>query len=314
LTVIGLGAAASFAEVKINDNLSTSGFVDMSANGMAPSKGDATLNAELDQYEFDFMYKFGFFSARADVNGGPGSAPGATYAATVEQAYLTAALTSQLNLSMGKFLSASGFEAAEPTGLYQYSQSKLLTGYAGATYGGYENGLNLSYTAPKFGLYGAVVSNVWTQDTDLLTPGFEAQVALTPVEGVTAKVTYLHEMYDDSTDHDYQSEVNAWAQYAKGPLTAAAEYSQLINWGSANEMGMGWLAMVNFKFTDKVATTVRYSGIKLEKQDDPDTEVTLSPSFQVSPNWLVLAEARLEIEGTDDKKGVSYAAESTFSF
>jgi Putative beta-barrel porin-2, OmpL-like. bbp2 len=309
VSVLGLGAMAASAEIKITDNFSTTGFVDMSANGMAPSEGDATLNAALDQYEMDFMYKFGYFSARADVN-----AIGPSGSVTIEQGFITAALTPELNLSVGKFLSASGFEAAEPTGLYQYSTSKLLTGYAGPTYGGYENGLNLAYTTPKFGVYGAVVTSVWGSDVDLLTPGFEAQFSLTPVEGVTAKVTFLHEMYDDSTDHDSQSEVNAWAQYSKGSITVAGEYSQLINWGPTEQMGMGWLAMANIKFTDKLAATVRYSGIMLEDADDPDTEITFSPSFAISPNWLVLAEGRFEIDGTDTEKGISYAAESTFSF
>src|SRR5882672_670123 len=155
LTMLGLGAATSFAEVKLTDNLSTSGFLDMSANGMKPDSGDATLNAEVDQYEMDFFYKFGGLTARADINSiGPNGA------VVFEQGYVTAT-SGALSMSVGKFLSCSGFEAAEPTGLYQYSVSKLLSGYAGATYGGYENGVNVAYAAPKFALYGAVLTSVW---------------------------------------------------------------------------------------------------------------------------------------------------------
>ncbi len=310
LTMLGIGAATSFAEVKLTDNLSTSGFLDMSANGMKPDSGDATLNAEVDQYEMDFFYKFGALSARADINSiGPNGA------VVFEQGYVTAT-SGALSMSVGKFLSCSGFEAAEPTGLFQYSTSKLNTGYigtpfAGPTYGGYENGLNVAYAAPKFALYGALLTSVWgTADTDLKSPGFEAQVALMPVDGVTAKVTFLHEVIDDTTTHDSQSEVNAWAQYAKGPLTVAAEYSMLMNWKVKDETGNGWLAMANYKFTDKIAATVRYSGIKLKTPKDPDTEVTFSPSYTISPNWLVLAEVRQEI----DLKATSYAMENTFSF
>jgi len=307
LTILGLGAAASFAEVKVSDNLSLTGFLDMSANGMAKDTGDASLNAAVDQFELDFMLKYGFFSARADIN-----SIGPTGAVTFEQGYITAALTQELSMSIGKFLSSSGFEAAEPTGLYQYSASKLITGYAGPTYGGYENGLNLAYSTPKFALYGAVLTSVWsgTGENDLKTPGFEAQVALMPVEGLTAKVTYLLEMFDDGTDHDMQSEVNAWASFAKGPLTVAAEFSYLMDWVVAGETGIGYLGMGNYKLTDKLAATVRYSGVKMESADDPDTEVTFSPSFAVSPNWLALAEYRYDI----DAKISEYAAESTFSF
>ncbi|HKP98412.1 MAG TPA: outer membrane beta-barrel protein [Fibrobacteria bacterium] len=315
LTILGLGAASSFAAIPIGDSLSVSGFLDMSANGMAPDTGDATLNAAVDQFEIDFMLKFGYFSARADIN-----SIGPTGAVSFEQGFVTAALTEGLTVSVGKFLSSSGFEAAEPTGLYQYSVSKLMSGCAtgapNCVYGGYQNGLNVAYAAPKFALYGSVVTSVWGTDVDLKTPGFEAQLALMPVEGLTAKVTGLYEMYDDTTSHDSQSELNVWAQYVMGPLTVAAEYSMLMDWMVKGESGNGWLAMANYKLTDKIAATVRYSGIKMESADDPDTEVTFSPSFAVAPNWLALAEVRYEIEGdtAPDIKGVSYAVESTFSF
>ncbi len=307
--MLGLGAAASFADVKLSDNLSINGFLDMSANGMAPDTGPKTLNAEIDQFEVDFMLKYGFLTARTDIN-----SIGPTGAVVFEQGFVTASLTPALSMSVGKFLSSSGFEAAEPTGLYQYSQSKLLTGYAGPTYGYYENGLNIAYAAPKFALYGAVLTSVWSGsgENDLKTPGFEAQVALMPIEGVTAKATFLHEIYDDtsSANHDSQSEVNVWASYAKGPLTVAGEYSYLMNWHAKDETGNGWLVMGNYKITDKLAATVRYSGIKLKTPKDPDTEITFSPSYAVSPNWLVLAEIRQDL----DSKTTEYAAEDTFSF
>src|SRR5689334_11722625 len=74
------GAVSSYADIKLTDNLSTSGFIDMSLNGAKDSvKGnDATLNASLDQFEVDFMYKYGNVSARADINALPSSMlPGA---------------------------------------------------------------------------------------------------------------------------------------------------------------------------------------------------------------------------------------------
>jgi hypothetical protein len=317
MIMLGLGAASSFAEIKLNDNFSVTGFLDMSALGNVPDKADNTLTAEFDQFETDFLFKYGFFSARADIN--------YLFAkdnegVQFEQGFVTANVLKDVNVTVGRFLSASGFEAAEPTGLYQFSTSKLLTGIAGATYGGYENGLNVSYVNPMFGLYGAVVTNVWEAPTtnDLMYPGFEAQLALTPMEGLTAKVTWLTKLYNDTADtgHDNQNELNAWASFAKGPLTVAAEYSYLINWvaqgsGAPEQNGNGWLVMGNFKATDKIAATVRYSGIKMEDVDDVDQELTFSPSFAVSPNWLTLAEVRWDFDPTNN---FSYAFESTYSF
>lgn len=311
LTVLGLGAAASFAEIKVNDNFSVSGFVDMSAVGKDSGDADPTLSASLDQYEMDFMYKYGFFSARADVNGLPADAAhsGSLF---VEQAFSTAALTEQLSLSVGRFLSSSGFEAAEPTGLYQYSTSKTLV------YGYYQNGLNIAWTSPMIGIYAAVVTDLWSPaETELLnSPGYEAQISLTPVEGVTIKAAQLWQTYDGADDA--QGLTNVWAQYAKGAITAAAEFNLLESWtGNADSdaSGMGWLAMLNYKITDKFAATVRYSALTIDDEvdatDDMGSEVTFSPSVAVSPNWLALAEVKVEFGNVEQ---TSYAVESLFSF
>lgn len=316
LTVLGLGATASFSEIKLTDNLSTAGFVDMSINGNTPDSGKSALNASLDQYELDFMYKFGPVSARADLNatpslGSPGTpaaepAFGATSSAVyLEQAYVNYSMGAT-GFSVGRFLSSSGFEAAEPTGLFQYSTSKTLV------YGYYQNGVNFNYSTPMFGLYGAVVSDLWAPlEYDLKTPGFEGQVSVMPAEGITVKAAYLYQVYDeDVTGYTGQALANIWAQYAMGPLTLAAEYNNMMNWKAKDETGNGWLAMANYKFATNYAATVRYSGIKFKTPKDADTEVTFSPSVTLSPNWLALAEVKFEIE----KKNTSYALENTFSF
>lgn len=308
LSILGLGAVASFAEIKINDNLSTSGFVDMSLSGAIQDTVDASLAASLDQYELDFMYKLGDVSARADINATP-SAKGANADMFLEQGYVNYAMGA-VGLTAGRFLSSSGYEAAEPTGMLQYSASKTLV------YGYYQNGLALNYGNSKFALYGAVVSDLWSpQEFEILnSPGFEGQLSVMPMEGVTVKAAYLYQMYDDTTSHDDQQLLNVWAQYAKGNYTFAAEYNMMMDWKADGINGNGWLAVANIKWTDKIATTFRYSGILIDDKnsatDDMDSEVTFSPSFAVSANWLVLAEVKQEI----DLKNTNYAVESTFSF
>ena len=81
-----------------------------------------------------------------------------------------------------------GFEAAEPTGLFQYSFSE------GIPYPGYHNGIGVDVKpAKQVGIYVALLSGVWNvNDTDVKNPGIEAQVALTPMEQLTAKVGYAH--------------------------------------------------------------------------------------------------------------------------
>lgn len=310
LTAIGLGAASSFAEIKINDNLGFTGFLDMSLSGFYEDDSD-TLITSFDQLELDFMYKFGDkISARADINSLGGGA------VVFEQGFVSYT-NGGTGFSTGRFLSSSGFEAAEPTGLYQYSTSKNLF------YGGYQNGVNAWFTTPQFGIYGAVVSDLWNSgEVDIMTPGFEGQVTVTPMEGVTAKAAYLYQMYDeDVTGDESQQLLNIWASYGKGPLLVAAEYNWLNDWNVTEEnaagvlvpvndgMGHGWLVMGNFKATETIAATLRYSG-NLLGDADADQEVTFSPSLALSPNWLAIAEIKYQL----DAEITNYALESLFSF
>jgi hypothetical protein len=292
--VLGMGLAN--AEIKISDALSISGFIDMSATASLPDTGSKTLNAAFDQFELDFMFKFDDkLSAQVDLNSLGGGAM------DLEQAFITYAASDALSLYAGKFLSASGFEAAEPTGLYQYSYSKTLV------YGGYQNGVAAAYTiSPMISLYGAVVGSVWDgTDTDLTEPGFEAQISLMPVEGVTAKVGY----FTTDVGAYYQSLINAWGSYTAGPLTVAAELNHLTNWTAEDDNGIGYLAMVNYKLSDKLGITGRYSAIDTDL-GGLDNEVTFSPGYAISDAWFVLAEAKYELE----LKNLTFAVESLISF
>ncbi len=304
LTVMGLGAASALAEIKVTDNLALTGFLDMSAVYNDESE---ELTASFDQFEVDFLLNFeGGISARADIN-----TFGNTGGAVFEQGYINYT-TGPVGVTVGRFLSSSGFEAAEPTGLYQFSYSKTLV------YGGYQTGLALSYGTEMFGLYGAVVTDVWdAADTDLETPGFEAQVSLMPMEGVTAKVAYLYQMYDEDVTGDASQQLlNAWAQYVTGPITVAAEYNFLMDWtpdatvpAVNDETGHGFLVMGNYKVTDKLGLTLRYSQLQFEDAD-ADNEVTFSPGYAITDNWFALAEAKYELEA----EVMTFAVESLFTF
>lgn len=325
----GLGAIPSTAEIKLSDNLSTSGFLDMAILGVTHDDVNS-LNASLDQFELDFMYKYGDkVSARVDlayggVGGGSTTAEGTLGGVgfvNLEQGFVTATLGA-LSISSGRFLSSSGWEAAEPTGMYQYSYSENITGPAGAVYGGYQNGINFAYSTPMFGIYGAFVADLWsTADTDIEYPGFEGQLSVMPIPGLTAKLAYLYQMHDeDATDDASQQLINFWASYATGPITVAGEFNYLMDWdapgaGPTDEDGMGYLVMANYKFTPIFAATLRHSSM-IYADLDPTMEFTVSPSVAVAANWLALAEFRYDIDPDEisDEPTISYALETTFTF
>jgi hypothetical protein len=212
---------------------------------------------------------------------------------------------SGVSIKAGRFLSAMGFEAAEPTGLYQYSFSE------GIPYPGYHNGIGVDVKpAKQVGIYVALLSGVWNvNDTDVKNPGIEAQVALTPMEQLTAKLGYAMDKMEDYS----RSELNAWVQFAQGPLTLAGEVDMLSNWGADGKNGMHFLGMANVSLADMisapVAVTLRFSGISLDDEDS-SSEFTLSPSYTATDNWLLLAEFKQRL----DAEETIIAVESLFTF
>jgi hypothetical protein len=308
LTVIGLGAASSFAEIKVTDNLSLSGFFDMSGGAVLDGAAETeSYFMGFDQFELDLAYSYGDVSANVDLNYWAADPAleadlGGNPVVLFEQGYVTYSKNGMAVMA-GKFLSSTGFEAAEPTGLYQYSTSKTLV------YGGYQNGLALSYGTEMFALYGAVVGSVWDGlDTDPEYPGVEAQISLMPVEGLTAKVAYAGDIMEDYT----KSLINAWASYSMGSVTVAGEFNYLMNWDAEDINGMGYLAMVNFGLGANAACTIRYSGIMIDEVEDgdPNTEVTLSPSLALTDNLGTLAEVRYDIED----EVTSFAVEAILTY
>jgi hypothetical protein len=301
-TLVGLGAVSSLAEIKVNDNLSLSGFFDMSTTYNTETE---VGTMSFDQFEVDFMYKFDKLTARADVN----SLAGGDMA--FEQAFVSYAIGSgATNLTLGRFLSVSGFEAAEPTGLYQFSVNKALR------YGGYQTGASLGYNGGTFGIYGAFVTNPWAGgDVDVTLPGFEAQIALMPTSAITVKATAVVDISEDSTDEKTNKQLyNAWAQFASGAITAAGEFSYLIDYDETE--GMGYMAMVNYKIGSNYAVTLRHSGW-IPDGGDLGSEVTFSPSVILTPNWSALAEVRVDFDKDAADETVTtttLAAETIFTF
>jgi hypothetical protein len=315
---VGLAAAPSFADIKISDNLSLSGFIDMSAqynNQVFVFPGFTGVadqyTAGFDQFELDFMYKYGEkLSARVDLNS-LASVPAPELA--LEQAFITYT-EGPLAITAGKFLSVSGWEAAEPTGMYQYDYSDAFF------YGGYQNGLAVSYTVtPMISLYASIVDNVWApggvNDLNFNKPGAEAQIALMPTKEITAKVAYLFERKPGSvstvaTDGNFStSVVNGWVSYVMGPLTAAVEGNYLTNYNAIDDNGYGGLVMANFKITDEFAITGRYSMSDLDITG-PASEVTVAPSVALLGNWFALAQVKYQFETEE----VGFAVETTVTF
>jgi hypothetical protein len=298
------------AEIELGTGLSVMGFVDMSYSSVSPDGGSTTESIGIDQVETDFLYAgSGGVSAEVDIEYGEGF-EGTGDTTFVEQAFVTKAFTEQFSVKVGRFLSYSGWEAEEPTGLFQYSG----TGYAKYFYGYYQNGISAYYGGSKVAVMGSVVTSAFNPNDRNSVEGvddkmgYEAGIALMPVEGLTAKAFYIS---DEDTDTDI---INAWVSYAVAGFTFAGEYNT-ADYGPAGD-GDGFLLMANYA-TGPFGVTLRYHDFEIQDDAgatvDDGSAITLSPSYKVGDNWLIVGEYRTD---TSDTNGDSdaYALEALFTF
>lgn len=297
---------AAHAEIELGSGFSVTGFLDMSSTYLDIDTVPGTIRSTgIDQFETDFLFKgTNGVSAEVDIEYGESSAGGPGEDDTfVEQAFVTKAFTDKFSMKMGRFLSYTGWETEEPTGLFQYSG----VGYAPYFYGYYQQGLSAYYDGGTVDFMASVVDSAFDpldRDTD---PDVEIGMAISPGEGnFTAKLFFTEADEDDVT--------NLWASYKFGKVTLAAEYVAR-DYGTGDE-GDGYLLMANFA-TGNFGFTARYGDYGFK---DPagvstfDTDsFTLSPSYKVGDNLLLVGEYRMDsVDGGLDSD--TLAIEALFMF
>lgn len=310
--LLSLSAISVQAEEK-KDPLSISGFIDMSYYATDTDGGESTKSSGLDQAEINASYDFGNkLTASVDIE-----YQNSDEGVDLEQAYITYAYTDNISIKAGRFLSYSGFESEEPTGLYQYSG----TGYAPYFYGYYQQGVSGMYSSEKFAVAVSVINDLaGPQATDSDSPAIETMFALMPTDEITLKAFYsVGELAGTNEDTTL---INTWASYSKDALTVGVEYNISENAPAyANTYGVdsdatGYLAMANYAFTDKIGLTLRYNAWTIEDASgataEESTGITISPSYAVNNNLLMVFEYRMdETNGVDMS---SYAIEALVTF
>jgi Putative beta-barrel porin-2, OmpL-like. bbp2 len=301
---------AAHAEVELGKGFSVMGFADMSAYSFNPKGGSTTDSAGIDQFETDFLFAgSNGISAEVDVEYGE-NFEGSGDTTFVEQAFVTKAFTDQFSVKFGRFLSYSGWEAEEPTGLFQYSGS----GYAPYFYGYYQNGVSAKYSSSKVDFMASVVTSTFNPlERDTKSLGYELGAAIKPVEGLTGKVFYLN---DKKSDTDV---INAWVSYSAKGFTFAGEYNTANYAGSAD--GNGFLLMGNYA-SGPFGITLRYVDFKITGDDGEGgsatslktNSFTISPSYKASDNLLLVAEFRKDNVKVGGPDSTQVALEALFTF
>lgn len=306
--LLSLGTATT--AIADESKLSVGGFIDMSLLS-TDTDGETSTVFGVDQVELQFGYQIDSkLSATLEVE-----YQGTDYstdaddsssmkgAVDVEQAFLSYAVSDALSVKAGRFLSYSGFEAEEPTGLFQYSG----TGYAPLFYGYYQQGISASYAGANYTVAVSLVNDLaGPTSTDTETLGVETMIAYMPTDEITVKGFYSVE-----GDKDF---INLWTSYSKDALTLGAEYNSASD-SATDTDSTGYLAMANYAIDDKIGVTVRYHAYETEVAGTTTTEnsgITIAPSYALSDNVLLVAEYRMDDQTSVDVN--SFALEALVTF
>ena len=276
----------SFAEIALTESLSVEGFVDMSYS----DSDNAESRIGIDQVEFDFLFNAGAVSAQVDVE-----YEEAGNATEIEQAFVTYDLGNGAALTAGRFASQLGFEAFEPTGLYQQSLA-----YANTALPGYDNGVK--YTNGSLGI--AIVDDASDgQIGDGSDYSIEVAYSTDLGNGLGA---FLGGRYNSVDTGDDQLVIDAYLTYETGAWLFAAE---VVHVDDGTDVDTSALALANYSYSDAASVTARYS-----VEDGTDTsKITLAHNYALADNLALIAEvSSVDVDGADED--VQSAVELLFTF
>ena len=341
-------AATSFSmgEIVVNEFLSFEGFVDSSyshTNSDEDAGGQESDNSfQVDQVEISWMFNFDVVTAQIDLEYEGGDHPGGDiYDDEVEQAFVNYALGNGDVITAGRYASMLGFEAFEPTGLYQYSTAYTINDVSGNS------------TVPQgfqgISEYVQGVKFTRTSDTTFFGISLQDQSFGTNA-GRLGGDSNEDDEGDEDEDSSYAVEVagsidlgngfnlfagvaledadsgdnelfNFYATYETGAWLFAAE----LNVGENEQLGAlddvdysSGLLMANYAYSDVASVTGRISMVEIETgADDYDfKKYTVAHNYALADNLLLIAEismGELEDDG-DDYDITEFAVELLFTF
>lgn len=293
-------ASAAHAQIELGSGFSVTGFIDMSYFNYDEDGAVSTEESiGVDQFETDFLFEgSNGISAQVDIEYGGTSTTPETF---VEQAFITKSFSDKFSLKAGRFLSYTGWETEEPTGLFQYS----FAGYQPYFYGYYQQGVSAMYDFGSIQLMGSVVNSAFDPSDYNSDADVEVGLGISPGDNFTAKLFFIDEGEDSYS--------NLWASYKVGKVTLAAEYvDRDLDTGAD---GDGYLAMFNYA-SGIFGFTVRYVDYSIEDLLDPieTNSLTISPSFKIGDKLLIVTEYRMDEYDAGGIDNNTAAVEALFMF
>lgn len=334
-------------EIVVNDFLSFEGFVDSSySTNQSDIEGvtESDNSFGIDQVEISWLFNFDAVTAQIDLEYEDGAGDNND---GVEQAFVNYALGNGDVITAGRYASMLGFEAFEPTGLYQYSTAYDFSGILGdaglaglldgATVSEYSQGVKFTRSTDTtfFGI--SVQDQAFGSDADRLggdgdvdqdsSFGVEVAGSIDLGNGFTV---FAGVAFEDAEFGDNQL-INAYVTYETGAWLFAAEinvsdYDDVNLAGVANlgnVDGLTGLLMANYAYSDVASVTGRISSINYESSDvELDIlKYTVAHNYALSDNLLLVTEVslddgELDVDGLGNADGdnLTLAVELLFTF
>jgi hypothetical protein len=299
------------AEISINDFLSFEGFVDMS---YAHSSSDNSVydnesenSFSVDQVEIAWLFDFNPVTARIDLeHDGADSSEGSA----IDQAFVTYTNDNGWSVAAGYIDSMLGFEAFEPTGLYQYSYAYDLS-IGIPTYGedlvvasllpGTNEAVRIRYEQDGFFIAGSVQDGVYDGDgrlggDDDSNYGLELAGGIDFENGLSY---FLGAAYEDFSDESEDSWIlNTYLVYETGAWVLAAEFNyadsdlDIYDIDSPDVEHYSGLLMANYAYSEQASITGRVSYVDVESYyaDFDFWKFTLAHGYAFTDNLMLVAE------------------------
>jgi hypothetical protein len=335
-------AASSFstAEIVVNDFLSFEGFVDMSyshseidsdRNGLDGSDNSFAI----DQVEISWLFDFDVVTAQIDLQ--YEDLPGDSTA--VEQAFATYHFDNGAAITAGRYASMLGFEAFEPTGLYQYSFAYTSGVYDAAFMPGYAQGVKVTYETDNTFFGFSVQDSISDRNDDSLggsdasSWGLEVAGSISFDNGIAWFAGAGWEDGDNASGDSNDTYVlNTYVTYETGAWLFAAElaYGEAEDGRVAGILDPSYvgpepevlnaLLMANYAYSDVASVTGRLSYAEVEDDNGNEVEFlkyTIAHGYSFTDNLMLVTELSytdLEEDNGADSDELAAAVELLFSF
>lgn len=303
---------AAYAAVQLTEQIALEGFVDMSYvhydHDSDNDSWDSSGNSyDVDQVEFDFLFDFSPVTGQVDIqytsDGDSSSNDNAEI--QLEQAFATYDMGNGGAVTAGRYASMLGFEAFEPTGLYQYSFAYATEHLGDLSFlPSYNDGVKYTVETDT-GFFGiSLQDGVWLGDDRLggsgdSSWGVEAAAAWTGEEGLTLFIGGAYEEGENSMGDSVDIwALNAYVSYESDAMTYGAELNygeieaDVFGFGGESD-GLSALVMANFAYSEQASVTGRISYIEYDVSDNTAAEFikfTAAHNYAFTDNLGLIAE------------------------